>query len=224
MTVPAGSHSNVVLPPSCRSTLLVMIRVPNPVLRGGFVDGPPVSRQLSMIALGCTSQFSSSLPEASDSAPYFAALVASSCSASASVCAVAGSSRTFGPGDRILSALSPTGRRQLFIDQLAYVRALPARQSDRIACARDSALIRPSITVGVVGDAAGLGQSHDRLHDRHRVLGAVIDLARQQRLPLLGILALGDVHGHAADAHDLAGLSRVAAAVPTHQRISPFGR
>src|SRR3954470_6710976 len=51
-------------------------------------------------------------------------------------------------------------------------------------------------------DAASLGQSHDRLHDRHRVLGAVIDLAREQRLALLGFLALGNVHRDAADAHD----------------------
>src|ERR1051326_1376078 len=33
----------------------------------------------------------------------------------------------------------------------------------------------------------------------------MVDLARQQRLALLGLLAVGDVHRHAADPHHAAG-------------------
>ena len=38
------------------------------------------------------------------------------------------------------------------------------------------------------------------MHDGERVLGAMIDLAGEQRLALLGFLAVGDVDRHAADA------------------------
>jgi hypothetical protein len=44
-----------------------------------------------------------------------------------------------------------------------------------------------------------------RQHDGQRVLGAMVDLARQQHLALLGALALGDVDGDAIHAHRPAG-------------------
>ena len=43
------------------------------------------------------------------------------------------------------------------------------------------------------GALAGKAPRDDGLHDREEVLGAVMQLARQQRLPRLGMLALGDV-------------------------------
>src|SRR5581483_2148700 len=101
---PSVRHSNVVLPPSWRSTLDVMMRVPKPDLSGATVGGPPASRQSMLIAAGSTCQLTASAPELRDSAPYFAALVASSCKASASVCAVVGSRMIFGPERWILSA------------------------------------------------------------------------------------------------------------------------
>ena len=44
-----------------------------------------------------------------------------------------------------------------------------------------------------------------RQHDGQRVLGAMVDLARQQHLALLGALAVGDVDGDAVHAHRPAG-------------------
>ena len=57
----------------------------------------------------------------------------------------------------------------------------------------------------VVVDALGAGEPDDRLDHGERVAGAMIDLARQQDLPLVGLLAVGDVDGDAGDAHHLAG-------------------
>src|SRR6202040_403629 len=57
----------------------------------------------------------------------------------------------------------------------------------------------------ILVDALGARQSNDRLDDSERIAGAVIDLARQQHLPLFGLLALGDVDGHAADPRHVAG-------------------
>ena len=49
-------------------------------------------------------------------------------------------------------------------------------------------------------------QPDNRLGQRQRILGAVIDLAGEQILPLFRPLAFGDVDGHAADADHAAGL------------------
>src|SRR5262249_36794405 len=48
-------------------------------------------------------------------------------------------------------------------------------------------------------------QAHDRLYERQGVARAVVDLARQQYLTLFRFLAVGDVDGHPADAHDVVG-------------------
>ncbi len=55
-------------------------------------------------------------------------------------------------------------------------------------------------------DLVGAGEAHDRLRQRQRILGAMIDFPCQQVLPFLGALAFGDVHGDAADAHDAAAV------------------
>jgi hypothetical protein len=54
--------------------------------------------------------------------------------------------------------------------------------------------------------AFAAGQPDNRLGQRQRILGTVIDLAREQVLPLFRPLAFGDVDGHAADADHAAGL------------------
>ena len=73
-----------------------MVR-PKPSRAGSAVGGPPVSIQSSIRASSPVVQLTVSVPVSVDSAPYLAALVASSCSASATACAVAGSSTTAGP-------------------------------------------------------------------------------------------------------------------------------
>src|SRR5437879_2889938 len=61
-----------------------------------------------------------------------------------------------------------------------------------------------SVDRGDIGlDGVRAGQAHDRLHERQGVARAVVDLARQQRLALFSLLAVGDVDGHAADTHDV---------------------
>ena len=72
------------------------------------------------------------MPVSVDSAPYLAALVASSCRASATACAVAGSSIDGGPlGDHALAMVGVIGRH-LLLDDLAQVGALPARRRQEV--------------------------------------------------------------------------------------------
>jgi hypothetical protein len=49
--------------------------------------------------------------------------------------------------------------------------------------------MRPSTVEMKSGCALGLGEPQHRQHDRQHVLGAMVDLAAQQQLPLLGALA-----------------------------------
>src|SRR5436305_7984016 len=94
---PSGRQSNTVWPASCPSMLAVMIRVPKPGDDGAWVAGPPLSVHFSTNWPGLSSQARSTRPDIEDSAPYLAALVTNSCSASASDCAAAGCSDTLGP-------------------------------------------------------------------------------------------------------------------------------
>src|SRR5215470_14219307 len=53
-------------------------------------------------------------------------------------------------------------------------------------------------------DVVRAGQRDDSLHDRKRILGAVINFACQKQLPFLYLLAIRDIHRYATDADDLA--------------------
>src|SRR3954447_23233920 len=103
---PSGRQSNTVWPASWPSMLAVMIRVPKPGDDGACVAGPPLSVHFSTSVPGLSSHARCTRPDREDSAPYLAALVTSSCSASASDCAAAGCSDTFGPDVSTL-AVSP---------------------------------------------------------------------------------------------------------------------
>src|SRR6516165_2653493 len=70
---------------------------------GSVTDGPPFSIQRKVSESAPNSQYRETLPEGDDSAPCLAALVASSCRASASPCAVAGCREMSGPLHWILS-------------------------------------------------------------------------------------------------------------------------
>jgi len=59
------------------------------------------------------------------------------------------------------------------------------------------------------------------VHHRKRVLGAMIDFARKQQLPLLRLLAVGDVDVTPLMREIRLAASLLAAAVPRHQRMSP---
>ena len=60
--------------------------------------------------------------------------------------------------------------------------------------------------LNVGGDILGPRQTNNRLRQRQRILGAVVDFPCEQILTLLGALALGDVNRYAADADDPAAL------------------
>ena len=64
---------------------------------GVLIGGPPFSTQCKVRISDCNCQVRPTLPLSDDNAPCLAALVASSCSASAMPWAVAGDSDTFGP-------------------------------------------------------------------------------------------------------------------------------
>ena len=70
---------------------------------------------------------------------------------------------------------------ELLLDQLSDAGALPARVGQKSVCprqCRDSPLERRDIARHVVRSC----EAHDGLNDRKRVLGPMVDLARQDRL------------------------------------------
>src|SRR3984885_528017 len=95
--------------------------------------------------------------------------------------------------------------RQFLIDELGDLRTLPTRQRKDSVHARqrsDAAFDRLHIGLG----AFAAREPDDRLGQRQRILGAVIDLTGQQILPLFRPFAFGYIDGHATDADDPAGL------------------
>ncbi len=113
--------------------------------------------------------------------------------------------------------------RQLLVDQFSYFGALPARQREHGVHPRqrvDPPFDRTDIGLHVLAAR----QPDDGLRQRQRVLGTVVDLPRQQVLPLLGLFALGDIDGDAADADNTAALvggCRRRARAPAHLAIRP---
>ena len=108
------------------------------------------------------------------------------------------------PGCRDPFAVAHAIGSELLVDQAGEVGALPAALGQQRVRPRQRS--DPPIDRGDVGlDGVRAGQAHDRLHQRQCVARPVVDLARQQRLAFLGFLAVGDVDGHAADAHDVVG-------------------
>ena len=113
--------------------------------------------------------------------------------------------------------------RKLLADQRGEVGAIPARIGQQRMGARqrfDAAFNRRNVIV----DALCPCQPDDRLNDSERIAGPVIDFARQQILPLFGLLAIGHVDGHAADAHDPAGridARRRGAGAPARLAVRP---
>ena len=102
------------------------------------------------------------------------------------------------------AVLAGTERGELFAQKPAEICALPARLRQHSVDAGesvDAAFDRARIISRVCVTC----QPHDRLHEGKRILGAVIDLAREQRLAFLGCLAIGDVDCDAANSHQRAG-------------------
>jgi hypothetical protein len=83
--------------------LAITLRVPKPRDTGSTTGGPSRSSQRILKTSASTFQLIARRPARVDSAPYLAEFVTSSCSAIASVCAVAGCSWTFDPPKAIWS-------------------------------------------------------------------------------------------------------------------------
>src|SRR5262249_13167973 len=76
---PVGNSSSLAVPPNMSPAIRSMRVRPNPKWVGDFTVGPPLSRQLSRTDFGTTSHWITIFPAGTESAPYFEALVASSC-------------------------------------------------------------------------------------------------------------------------------------------------
>ena len=84
--------------PFCWTIICSTIRVPNPVRVGSCATGPPVSIQHSRNEPAAACDHSKrTWPSGEDKAPYFAALVANSCNATATACAASGANMVCGP-------------------------------------------------------------------------------------------------------------------------------
>ena len=143
--MPGGAHSKIALPLSWFSTLVRITFRPKLRAEGGAdartagfdpLQDQIVRPQLPVQAELCRAD--------DDNAPCLAALVASSCSASARPCAICGGSETFGPVNLRPCRLRPR--------DTAPIPPPPARRGRRYASAHPttvharapSALIRPS--------------------------------------------------------------------------------
>ena len=94
--------------------------------RAGFATaGPPLSRHSIAKCPSCTDQLIDTEPLGPDSAPYLAALVASSCNSSASVRASFGSRNTAGPS--VLTRDASYGRSSVSALSCLSVTVLPGR-------------------------------------------------------------------------------------------------
>jgi hypothetical protein len=84
---PSGANSSRDCPSRFWASACSIRWLPNPLRDGGMTCGPPLSLQLNSSQLSSTFQRTSTRPSGRESAPYFAALVASSCNASERVSA-----------------------------------------------------------------------------------------------------------------------------------------
>ena len=121
--------------------LAITLLVPNPRVTGFSTGGPPLSTHMILRRPAWSSQLTASRPDSPDRAPYFAELVTSSCSASAMVWAVAGSSWISGPRNAIWS---PVARRASSSSVSVLFSAPGQLDSVSPVCPRASAWIRPS--------------------------------------------------------------------------------
>jgi hypothetical protein len=76
---PVGNSSSFAVPPNMSPAIRSIKIRPNPGWAGDFTVGPSLSRQLRRTDFGAKSQRIMIFPAGTESAPYFEALVASSC-------------------------------------------------------------------------------------------------------------------------------------------------
>src|SRR6478735_12171134 len=98
---------SVAEPPNCAPKPFSISVEPNPACWGFSTGGPPVSRQYSFtLSTGLIIQLTVTRPAGPDNAPYFDALVASSCRTSESITTVRDDIGTEGPSATMRSGLA----------------------------------------------------------------------------------------------------------------------
>ena len=103
---PSARQSNCTQPFIPSRIMLSITPMPNPLRVGGLTGGPPASVQRSTRSpCSARDQPTRTWPSATDRAPYFAALVANSCTATAMAWATSGFNMMVGPS--IWVRLSP---------------------------------------------------------------------------------------------------------------------
>ncbi len=112
--------------------------------------------------------------------------------------------RNVRPADRYSLSIPRAVWSKLLVDEAREIGALPAALCEQRVGTRQRG-DAPVDGGDVRLDGIGTGQVNDRLNQRQGVARPVIHLARQQSLAFLGVLAIGDVDGHSADAHDVIG-------------------
>ena len=173
-------------------------RADSKTLRVGasLTRGPPLSDQCSTRGSApLVSQLISSLPEGLDSAPYLAALVASSCSATAIDWASVGGRRTSSPAILIRSPSRLAYGRSSSSTMVFKIRAGPTRSREQPLHVGKRA--EPARKHGLeLFRGIRLRQPQHRLSHREQVVGTVIDLGGEEQHPLLCLLASRDVDQH----------------------------
>src|SRR5215467_4081791 len=178
-----------------------MTVVPNPCRFGADTGGPSRSVQLMVRASPSVAQKTSTRPLSVESAPYFPALVASSWSASPTACALA-------PFQTQLWAIQDDTRtneigemRKLSADEVLDLDSSPLVPNEEFLIGRQRLDAFGEPFNEIFGISCG-GLASDCLYDAEDVLGAMIDLAHEEVLPFLTLLAFCNVRDCAGEAHD----------------------
>ena len=106
---PVGNSSSFAVPPNMSPAIRSIKIRPNPGWAGDFTVGPSLSRQLKLTDFGAKSQRIVIFPAGTESAPYFEALVASSCKIMPNDCAAWALKEIEGPVAWIRASSSTNG-------------------------------------------------------------------------------------------------------------------
>ena len=146
-TRPPGSQRRVTVPPSWSCTVCSMTREPKPRRRGPVISSIPQRSRQSRLSIRCwpsSRQLTCSSPPRRDRAPYFIALVASSCTAMLSGCAACAAMVTGGPFSSAYGASSrmPVRKAASSPSSMARARGSSASRRSPSAMASSSGISR----------------------------------------------------------------------------------
>ena len=187
---------------------------------GGAIRGPPVSSQCRTRESGPFFHVIMILPDVDDSAPCVGGIGGKLMKRKGQGLRGVRLQRDARTADLHLVRFADPVRRQFLCHQRRQVCTTPSRIGKERVGARqrlDAPFDRRDIAV----DAVGARQPDDRLDHRQRIAGPMIDLAREQILPLFGLLACSDFHRGTDHAHALVFLIEDARPFAATQRTTP---